>query len=482
MNNKLPHLTSFSEKRRSEAMKKYEIIKPHILEQISIRHISKEKNIPIRTLQLWVQKYNNYGLKGLVRKERSDIGKLRISKEVTDEIERLILSNRRSSVTSTHRKICEYCEQKKIEKPSYTQVYTIAKSISPALKKLAYEGEKEYQNSFDFVHRTEASKPNEIWQADHTLLDIMVYNEKNILERPWLTIIMDDFSRAVTGYFLSFSAPSAIQTSLALHQAIWQKKRKDWGICGIPEKFYTDHGSDFTSKHLEQVAIDLKMNLVFSTVGVPRGRGKIERFFLTINQLFLQDLPGYIGNNSMRNHLTLQELDNKLNEFIISVYHNRPHGTTKIAPILRWSQSGFLPNMPDSLEDFDLLLLNVAKSRKVHTDGIYFQGLRYINTNLAAYVGETVIIRYDPRDIAEVRVFYQDKYICTAIAPEISDYTVDLKDIVSARNKRRKDLKKDLYNNQTIADSIVLTKQTEMETNIEKSKPKKSKLKRYFNE
>lgn len=218
------------------------------------------------------------------------------------------------------------------------------------------------------------------------------------------------------------------------------------------------------------------MNLVFSTVGVPRGRGKIERFFLTINQLFLQDLPGYIGNNSMRNHLTLQELDDKLNEFIISVYHNRPHGTTKIAPILRWSQSGFLPNMPDSLEDLDLLLLNVAKSRKVHTDGIYFQGLRYINTNLAAYVGETVIIRYDPRDIAEVRVFYQDKYLCTAIAPEISDYTVDLKDIVSARNKRRKDLKKDLYNNQTIADSIVLTKQTEMKTNIEKVNLKSQNL------
>ncbi|WP_429664648.1 helix-turn-helix domain containing protein [Bacillus gobiensis] len=115
-------------------MKKYEIIKPHILEQISIRHISEEKNIPIRTLQLWVQKYNSHGLKGLVRKERSDIGNLRISKEVTDEIERLILSNRRSSVTSIHRKICEYCEKKKIEKPSYTQVYPIAKFISPALK------------------------------------------------------------------------------------------------------------------------------------------------------------------------------------------------------------------------------------------------------------------------------------------------------------------------------------------------------------
>ncbi|MCH5584889.1 Mu transposase C-terminal domain-containing protein [Shimazuella sp. AN120528] len=482
MNEKFPSLTSFSDQKRLEAMKKYEIIKPHILDQKSIRLISKDKNIPIRTIQSWVQKYSLHGLKGLVRKERSDLGKVRIRKEVTDEVERLILANKNVSITSIHRKICHSCKEKKIEKPSYSQIFSVAKSIAPALKKLAHEGKNEYQNSYDMVHRMEASRPNEIWQADHTLLDIVVYNENNMLERPWLTVIMDDYSRAVAGYFLSFQAPSAIQTSLALHQAIWQKRRKEWEICGIPEKFYTDHGSDFTSHHLEQVAVDLKINLVFSTVGVPRGRGKIERFFLTINQLLLQDLPGYIENTSVRNHLTFQKLEDKLNEFIINVYHHRSHGTTKVAPIDRWSQSGFLLNMPESLEDLDLLLLNVAKARKVHADGIYFQGLRYIDTNLAAYVGETVIIRYDPRDLAEIRVFYQDKYLCTAIAPEISDYTVDLKDIVAARNQRRKNLNKELTNNQTLVDSIVLTKQNEREENVEKSKPKKSKLKRYFNE
>ncbi|PEU07432.1 MULTISPECIES: hypothetical protein, partial [unclassified Bacillus (in: firmicutes)] len=48
-------------------------------------------------------------------------------------------------------------------------------------------------------------------------------------ERPWLTIILDDYSRAVAGYFLTFENPSAIHTSLVLHQAIWGhhiKKRK----------------------------------------------------------------------------------------------------------------------------------------------------------------------------------------------------------------------------------------------------------------
>ena len=63
--------------------------------------------------------------------------------------------------------------------------------------------------------------------------------------------------------------------------------------------------------------------------------------------------------------------------------------------------------MPDSLEQLDLLLLTVAKPRKIHPDGIHFQGLRYLDPVLAAYVGETVIIRYDPRDMAEIRVFHR---------------------------------------------------------------------------
>jgi transposase InsO family protein len=66
-----------------------------------------------------------------------------------------------------------------------------------------------------------------------------------------------------------------------------------WRICGIPEVFYTDHGSDFTSLHLEQVCADLKMQLIFSTVGMPRGRGRVERFFRTVTQLLLHRLPGY---------------------------------------------------------------------------------------------------------------------------------------------------------------------------------------------
>lgn len=44
---------------------------------------------------------------------------------------------------------------------------------------------------------------------------------------------------------------------------------------------------------MEQVAADLPMKPVFSKVGIPRGRGKVARFFRSVEQLLLQDTPGY---------------------------------------------------------------------------------------------------------------------------------------------------------------------------------------------
>jgi len=59
---------------------------------------------------------------------------------------------------------------------------------------------------------------------------------------------------------------------------IWRKSDPAWPVCGIPAALYSDHGADFTSDHIAQVCADLKVQLIHSTPGVPRGRGKIERF------------------------------------------------------------------------------------------------------------------------------------------------------------------------------------------------------------
>jgi putative transposase len=338
-----------------------------------------------------------------------------------------------------------------------------------------------------------------MWQADHTLLDMRVLDERGRPARPWLTIILDDFSRAVAGYALSLHDPSSIQTALALRQAIWRKGDPHWSVCGIPETFYTDHGSDFTSTHLEQVAADLHIALVFSIAGRPRGRGKVERIFETVNQLFLCHQPGYCpaGSPPARPVLTLPELDARLRTFLVETYQQQPHRETGVPhretgvpPQQRWEANGFLPRLPESLEQLDLLLLTVAKPRRIHQDGIHFQGFRYVDTTLAAYVGEEVTIRYDPRDLAELRVYFGDSFLCRAINPELAGETVALTDIVRARNQRRRQLPAVLAEREATVEALLgLRRGSDTQPALPESEspaspplPNRPRLKRYLND
>ena len=488
MKEDLGSLSTYTGDQRNEALRRFYILQPHLEDQVSLTQIASSQQVSVRTLQRWVQNYHQSGLVGLIRKNRTDRGTRRIPQSLLLLIEGLLLKETPPSIASIHRQVEEIAKQKEWNPPSYSCTYNVVQNLRSSIKTLAHDGTKMYKEKFDIIFRREADGPNQIWQADHTLLDIWIFNEKNQLSRPWLTIIIDDYSRAIVGYYLSFQSPSAIQTALALHQAIWRKGDSKWPICGIPEVFYTDHGSDFTSKHMEQVSANIKMRLVFSTIGVPRGRGKIERFFQTVNQLFLNRLPGFISSPQKYSTPTmnLTDLECKLREFILHDYHHRRHSSTQMTPYERWSQNGFLPQMPESLDELDLLLLTVAKSRIVHSDGIRFKGFRYMDVNLAAYVGEQVTIRYNPRDLAEIHVYYQEQFLCRAICPELSGTQIRLKDIVYARDQRKKELSKAIKDRTSFADKALgnepLEESDPFESKSQKENNKKSTLKRYYHE
>jgi putative transposase len=225
-----------------------------------------------------------------------------------------------------HRTVSAVARDRGETPPSSAAVYALVRALAPALLTLAHEGAKVYSETYDLLYQREVEAPNAVWQADHTLLDILVLDEKGMLAQPWLSVIIDDYSRAVAGYFLSFNTLAAMQTALALHQAIWRKSEPGWTVCGILAVLYTDHGSDFTSRHIEQICADLKIRFVCSWPGKPRGRGRVERFFATVNQRFLADLPGYApaGQPKRPPALTLGALDHACRRFVLDDYHQHP--------------------------------------------------------------------------------------------------------------------------------------------------------------
>ena len=441
-------LAELDEHRRDEAMRRWRVLRPCVEDNVPLTRAARQAGVPLRTAQRWLARYRAHGLIGLAPAARNDAGIRHVEPESVSLIQALALRRPAPSVAHVHRTAADIAKDRGWSIPSYTTTYAIIRAIDPGLKLLALEGTKRYREMYDLIYRREARRPNEIWQADHTQLDIWVIAPSGKPARPWLTVIEDDHSRVIAGYAVNLGAPSAIQTALVLRQAIWRKADPSWHVCGIPEAFYTDHGCDFTSGHIEQAATDLHIRLIFSELGRPQGRGKIERYFSTINQMCLPHLPGYAPRGSKdraaQAQLTLPELDAAIGRFIVGEYNHMPHGETGQAPQARWDASGFLPQMPDSLEQLDLLLLTVARPRRVQRDGIHFLGVRYLDTTLAAYVGEPVTIRYDPRDVAEIRVFHRNKFLCRAISGEYAGQSITLKDIQAARSARRRALRAQL--------------------------------------
>ena len=424
-------------------MARFAVLRSHLEDDVPLTRAAGEAGVPIRTAERWLARYRRGGLASLVRATRRDAGTHQLPADLVALVEGMVLKRPRSSAATIHRRITAAAKAQGWRVPSYGTVHAIIAALDPGMVTLAQDGPAAFRDRFELVHRHRAEAPNAIWQADHTLLDLLILDEGGKAARPWLTTMVDDHSRAIAGYSVFLGAPCVLNTCLALRHAIWRKADPAWPVCGIPDVLYVDHGSDFTSQHLDQVAASLRFRIVYSAIGRPQGLGKVERLFGTFNTELLPELPGHLAGSKPATPpcLSLAELDRVIGAFIAGTYHVRLHSETGETPLDAWRGGGFLPRSPESLQDLDLLLVMLAKPRCVRRDGIHFQGLRYIDPVLAAYVGETVTIRYDPRDLSEVRVFHGHQFLCRAVSKDHAGEAFTLKDIEAARRAHRRSLR-----------------------------------------
>ena len=95
-------------------------------------------------------------------------------------------------------------------------------------------------------------------------------------------------------------------------------------------------------------------------------------------------------------------------------------------------------------------------------------------------------VRFDPRDMAEVRVFHREKFLCRAICAELAGTTIPLREILGARNRRRRELQTLLRDRKKTVDELLELKNGSGKTGITENKipaPKQERpLKRYRNE
>jgi len=189
---------------------------------------------------------------------------------------------------------------------------------------------------------------------DHSRMDVFVVDERTGLPlgRPWLTIVIDEHSRYVLGYYLGFEEPSSVSMSHALRHAITPKEsspdvRSPWDAWGLMELLVVDNGMEFHSRALEAGAGRFGITVQFCPRRKPWFKGKIERFFGTINTGLLIDMKGKTfsdivlkGDYNPARHavMTLQTLRRVVHMWIIDVYHQEVHSTLGKTPAQAWRE------------------------------------------------------------------------------------------------------------------------------------------------
>lgn len=251
-----------------------------------------------RSARMLKQKFQEEGTLGLVDKRWLRRPERNVMTERVQMIAKKWYAGRRAAGPSAiARKVRKECGKKGLPEPSESAVRAYLDGLSE-VEKLFLRRELDVwdQQGRDVVRVERARRANERWQIDHTTLDIWVRVKRGddwVPVRPYLTLIIDSYSRSIPGFFLSTAHPDAWSVTLAVRHAVSAKEIDDWFNRGLPAIVQHDQGSDFMSHLLRVWFEDLNVEVDPNPRHYPNATGKIERFFQTLDQGCHRLLPGH---------------------------------------------------------------------------------------------------------------------------------------------------------------------------------------------
>jgi putative transposase len=131
-------LTELPEQQRQRAFDRYQTLRPHLEQDVSLGRVAAAASMPLRTAQRWVNRYRRFGLAGLTRAGRADQGKRRrLSAELCRFAEGLALQRPPFGPGAIYREVCRVAREKGQDPPGY---HTVTASSGPSPKALVHEG------------------------------------------------------------------------------------------------------------------------------------------------------------------------------------------------------------------------------------------------------------------------------------------------------------------------------------------------------
>ncbi len=346
----------------------------------------------------------------------------------------------------------------------------ILRSIPPAAIVLCREGIKACTDKMlPYIKRTyEDLSSNDIWVCDNHTFDVFVNDgehEKPI--RVYLTAFQDVRSRKFVGWYVTLN-PSSSATLTALRRGI-----EEWGI---PKRILSDNGREFLtfdiggrgfrkskkpSKEEHEIPTILdNLGIEFRTAMVRNARAKIiERAFLDVKNEFSKMFEGYTGGTiaerperlkksgrDVDNFTLLPEFVEYVDKYIRGIFNKHKHygvGMNGRTPDQVYAAC-LVEQRVATADQLNLMMLRNTRVQKVGRDGVhldlYGQKICFNSHDLNFYhFGQKVYFRYDPDDLAEVRVYDdKDRFLCTAQQTGTLGYFADKEEVQKAVQENRK--------------------------------------------
>jgi putative transposase len=266
------------------------------------------------------------------------------------------------------------------------------------LRTLLAEGSRAVFEKSALVGKREQDRPLELVQMDASEMPIWtIHPATGLLIKPWMTGVIDGFSRVVPWIEFHLAEPNALDAVAALTGAFTPKDDATLPFFGIPEVVQTDNAQAYIGKLVDSVAV--RAGFIHECVPIksPSANGKIERFFQTFQDRLLSRLDGYASQTSGKKkaenrRVVPWEVLKAISRKFLLEYHSSVHSEIGMTPWEAWHEH--IANAPGYLVRPSEIRkrMRVDIECEVARQGVTVLGSAYSGKVLVGLVGRKISV------------------------------------------------------------------------------------------
>ena len=399
------------------ALKRYSILKPYILKEKNLKEISEDTKISYSTLKRWASSYKKQGLNGLNKSWRSDKDTHRsLNQETINYIKKLYKENPNLKILDYYTKCLDFLKNIGEKVVSYDTIYRMINELNP------------YIHEFIPNNHISSKNSNEIFEIEYFQLDYYILDERdNILKRPYLNILYDNYSEIIYNFLITFEKITLYEIFSLLRNSILSFKEKNHYF--VPQKLIINNLKFNNTEPLDNVKKNLNITINFS-LGV---ENKLQDFFVAYNNHYLKQIC-----NTIKDPLSFSSLLNFTKTYIDDNFKKfRINSNSYNVNILKKIKSE---------SELDILLTPYKSKRKVKDGIIRFQNLLYEHPILQKYNDSELDIKYDPINLSKIKIYDFDFLVCELSSKTIEDYPLSYYELLSIKKIIRPNSRNNIKN------------------------------------